>query len=139
MSRSELKDNTISTPTPNQLAYVIYTSGSTGKPKGVMITHGNVVSLVKGIDYISLTDKDILLSTGSSSFDATTFEYWGMLLNGGKLILCSEEILLNIELLKEELQKREVTAMWCTARWFDLLVDNDITVFQKLKNSIGRG
>ncbi len=23
--------------------------------------------------------------------------------------------------------------MWCTARWFDLLVDNDITVFQKLK------
>ncbi|MEJ7675718.1 MAG: amino acid adenylation domain-containing protein [Chitinophagaceae bacterium] len=133
MSRSELKDNTISTLAPNQLAYVIYTSGSTGKPKGVMITHGNVVSLVKGIDYISLTDKDILLSTGSSSFDATTFEYWGMLLNGGKLILCSEEILLNSELLKEELQKREVTAMWCTARWFDLLVDNDITVFQKLK------
>ena len=68
-----------------ELAYIIYTSGSTGKPKGVMVTHRNVVSLVKGIDYVNLTEEDILLSTGSSSFDATTFEYWSMLLNGGQI------------------------------------------------------
>jgi non-ribosomal peptide synthetase component F len=35
---------------PSDVAYVIYTSGSTGRPKGVMVTHGNVVSLVKGVD-----------------------------------------------------------------------------------------
>jgi non-ribosomal peptide synthetase component F len=60
---------------PSNLAYVIYTSGSTGLPKGVMIEHRGVVSLVKGIDYISLSSKDILLSTGSSSFDAPTFDF----------------------------------------------------------------
>ena len=56
-----------------------------------MVEHRNVVSLVKGIDYVSLTKEDILLSTGSPSFDATTFEYWGMLLNGGQLVLCTEK------------------------------------------------
>jgi non-ribosomal peptide synthetase component F len=75
----ELTSNPPAKSDPHQLAYVIYTSGSTGRPKGVLIEHIGVVSLVKGIDYVSLGEDDILLSTGSSSFDATTFEYWGML------------------------------------------------------------
>src|SRR4029079_9767608 len=39
----------------NRLADVIYTSGSTCTPKGVMIEHGSVVSLVKGVEYVSLS------------------------------------------------------------------------------------
>ncbi len=124
---------------PNQLAYVIYTSGSTGKPKGTLIEHVNVVSLVKGIDYVPLTKEDILLSTGSPSFDATTFEYWAMLLNGGQLVLCSEDRLLNSELLKEEITERNVTMMWFTSSWFNQLVDSDITVFQGLKTILAGG
>jgi non-ribosomal peptide synthetase component F len=77
-------------PAAADLAYIMYTSGSTGQPKGVMVGHGNVVSLVKEVDYVSLSEEDILLSTGSPSFDATTFEYWSMLLNGGQLVLCPE-------------------------------------------------
>jgi non-ribosomal peptide synthetase component F len=124
-------------PTPvtvNNLAYIIYTSGSTGKPKGVMVTHGNVVSLVKGVDYVSASKEDVLLSTGSPSFDATTFEYWGMLLNGGQLVLCTEEQLLNSELLKEQIAARKVTMMWFTSSWFNQLTDTDITVFDGLKS-----
>ncbi len=75
----------LSTLKPHHLAYVIYTSGSTGRPKGVMIEHGNVGSLVKEVDHVASTNKDILLSTGSPSFDATTFEYWSMLLNAGSI------------------------------------------------------
>ncbi len=124
---------------PSNLAYVIYTSGSTGLPKGVMIEHRGVVSLVKGIDYISLSSKDILLSTGSSSFDATTFEYWSMLLNGGKLVLFSEEKLLQVELLKEEIGFKKVTIMWFTSSWFNQLVETDITVFGKLNTILVGG
>src|SRR5579859_7058244 len=106
-----------------QLAYVIYTSGSTGRPKGVEITHGNMVSLVRGVRYVSLTPGSILLSTGSPSFDATTFEYWGMLLNGGQLILCKESRLLDNELLKQEIVIRKINTIWFTASWFNQLAD----------------
>ncbi|HSU50799.1 MAG TPA: amino acid adenylation domain-containing protein, partial [Segetibacter sp.] len=123
----------------SNLAYVIYTSGSTGRPKGVMVEHGNVVSLVKDVDYVSLTNNDILLSTGSPSFDATTFEYWGMLLNGGQLVLSSENTLLDAELLKLEITKRKVTKMWFTSSWFNQLVDTDITVFESLQTIIAGG
>ncbi|WP_324672444.1 non-ribosomal peptide synthetase [Hymenobacter sp. GOD-10R] len=118
--------------TAQHLAYVIYTSGSTGRPKGVLVEHGNVVSLVKDVDYVALTSKDILLSTGSPSFDATTFEYWSMLLNGGQLVLCSEDRLLNSTLLREEIQERGVTKMWFTASWFNQLVDVNPLVFAGL-------
>ncbi|MGO4292378.1 amino acid adenylation domain-containing protein, partial [Chitinophaga sp. RAB17] len=114
------------------LAYVIYTSGSTGKPKGVVVTHRNVTSLVKGTNYITLTPADRILSAGSLAFDAVTFEYWGMLLNGGTLILSAENSLLDPALLKKELHGRQVTKLFITTSWFNQLVDTDITVFEKL-------
>jgi len=118
---------------PNQLAYIMYTSGSTGRPKGVLIEHGNVVSLVRGMTYVSTSPDDILLSTGSPSFDATTFEYWSMLLNGGQLVFCDEKRLLDATSLKEEITGKKVSTMWFTSSWFNQLVENDITVFRGLK------
>lgn len=124
---------------PEGVAYIIYTSGSTGRPKGVLVTHQNVVSLVRETDYVSFNDQNILLSTGSSSFDATTFEYWGMLLNGGQLILCPESKLLDHELLKNEIQSRKVNMMWFTSSWFNQLVETDISLFETLKTILVGG
>ncbi|MEO7533123.1 MAG: amino acid adenylation domain-containing protein, partial [Ferruginibacter sp.] len=117
---------------PDHLAYVIYTSGSTGRPKGVLIEQKSVVSLVKDASYVSLSKDDILLSTGSSSFDATTFEYWSMFLNGGKLVLCSENKLLDNTLLKKEISENHITKMWFTSSWFNQLVEADISIFKGL-------
>jgi amino acid adenylation domain-containing protein/non-ribosomal peptide synthase protein (TIGR01720 family) len=121
------------------LAYVIYTSGSTGRPKGVMIEQRSVVSLVKGVDYVSLGADDTLLVTGSPSFDATTFEYWGMLLNGGKLVLCSLEDLLDSEKLKANIDKHKVSIMWFTSSWFNQLADNNPEVFSGLRTILAGG
>ncbi|SJZ83631.1 amino acid adenylation domain-containing protein [Chitinophaga eiseniae] len=115
------------------LAYVMYTSGSTGRPKGVLVEHRNVTSLVCNANYISLTPADAILSAGSVSFDATTFEYWGMLLNGGRLVLSREHELLDVSVLKEELQGKGVNKMFFTTSWFNQLVDTDITLFSGLK------
>ncbi|MFH7013662.1 non-ribosomal peptide synthase/polyketide synthase [Flavobacterium sp. FlaQc-52] len=118
--------------TPDALAYVIYTSGSTGRPKGVMVTHGNIVSLSKSCDYISLNSETVWLSTGSISFDATTIEFWGTLLNGGQLIVASINTLLNSVSLKELLIERKVTTLWMTASWFHQVVESDLSLFEPL-------
>ncbi|MEX6687940.1 amino acid adenylation domain-containing protein [Danxiaibacter flavus] len=121
------------------LAYVIYTSGTTGHPKGVMIEHRSVISLVKGIDYVSFSGKDVLLSTASPSFDAATFEYWGMLLNGGMLVMCSEHNLLDSEFLKKEIKTRQVNIMWFTAGLFNRLVQHDTDLFDGIQTILVGG
>jgi tyrocidine synthetase III len=124
---------------PTDLAYVMYTSGSMGKPKGVMIEHRGVVRLVKSSNYVAFTGDETILSTGAVSFDATTFEYWGALLNGGKLVLCSKETLLDEQRLAEEIREKEADTMWFTAGWLNQLVEKDITVFDGLKTIVAGG
>ena len=125
--------------TSRNLAYVMYTSGSTGKPKGVMVEHRSISRLVKSSNFYKFSEEDILLSTGSFSFDATIFEYWGSLLNGGQLILCSKETLLDSVKLEREIAKRSVNIMWFTAGWFNQLVDTNIAIFSKLKTVVAGG
>jgi len=124
---------------PSHLAYIIYTSGSSGRPKGVMVEHGSVVSLVTGVDYVTLDKDKVLLVTGSLSFDATTFEYWAMLLHGGKLILTSLATLLAPESLKETIRSHRVNTMWFTASWFNQLVESDLEIFAGLKTVLVGG
>ncbi|WP_250405539.1 amino acid adenylation domain-containing protein, partial [Streptomyces cellostaticus] len=70
---------------PLDLAYVMFTSGSTGRPKGVAVTHRNVVALVCD-RYWEHTGEDRILVHSSPSFDASTYEVWGGLLNGATLV-----------------------------------------------------
>jgi amino acid adenylation domain-containing protein/non-ribosomal peptide synthase protein (TIGR01720 family) len=123
----------------SSLAYIMYTSGSTGTPKGVMVEHGNVVSLVKGISYVELTDKTVQLSTGSPSFDATTLEYWGTLLNGGRLVLCSHEALFDTHRLQSIIENQKINTMWFTAGWFNQLAETSISLFEPLQTVIAGG
>ncbi len=69
------------------LAYVLYTSGSTGTPKGVAVTHRAVVRLVRGANYVTLGPEQAGLCLSPTAFDASTFEIWGTLLNGGRLVI----------------------------------------------------
>ncbi|MBV8253654.1 MAG: amino acid adenylation domain-containing protein [Chitinophaga sp.] len=124
---------------PENLAYVMFTSGSTGRPKGVMVTHSNVVSIALKCEFASLTADDILLTTSSLSFDGTTVDFWGMLLNGGQLLLCSDEQLLDNDLLKKEIEQHHVNKIWFTAGWLNQLVDTDISIFKQLRTVITGG
>ncbi len=117
----------------NDLAYVMYTSGSTGRPKGVMVEHGSVVNLSKQCNYVSLNSATKWLATGSISFDATTIEYWGTLLNGGELILTDTLSLLNTNKLKQIVNDHRINTIFITTSWFHQIVDEEIDAFKGLK------
>ena len=123
----------------SDLCYVIYTSGSTGYPKGVMVEHGSVIRLVKNSNYVPLNTLTVLLSTGSVSFDATVFEYWGPLLNGGQLVLCSESTLLDGGLLQGLILDRGVNTMWFSSGLLNLYVDTKFGLFSDLSFVIAGG
>lgn len=121
------------------LAYVMYTSGSTGKPKGVMIEHKSIVRLVKNPNYIDFSRYNHILQTGALSFDATTFEIWGALLNGGTLYLTAKETLLDAPSLKSFLGKNPVNTAWFTSGFFNGLMDADPDLFKTFEYLIVGG
>lgn len=107
------------------LAYILYTSGSTGKPKGSLIEDKSVVRLVKCTNYTDFNDNDRIFSTSSISFDATTLDIWGALLNGGTLFLESTEDFLDPENLKKYFSNYKITKVVFSAGFFNRLVETD--------------
>ncbi|MGZ5569232.1 MAG: AMP-binding protein, partial [Limisphaerales bacterium] len=93
------------------LAYVLYTSGSTGEPKGVAVPHRAVVRLVKNANFASLTDNEVFLAFAPISFDASTLEIWGPLLNGGKLVVFPPQAA-SLEDLGKAIKQSGVTTLW---------------------------
>ncbi|MFJ3660013.1 amino acid adenylation domain-containing protein [Streptomyces sp. NPDC090119] len=61
----------------DESAYVIYTSGSTGNPKGCVVTHGNVLSLLRGaLPLFEVGADDRWALFHSFSFDVSVWELW---------------------------------------------------------------
>lgn len=78
---------------PSDLAYILYTSGSTGRPKGVMIEHGHLLSVAYSWETAyNLESFDIrLLQLAGIAFDVFIGDMCRSLLNGGRMIITSED------------------------------------------------
>ncbi len=109
---------------PHNLAYVIYTSGSTGRPKGVMVEQASVARLVLGVDYVLLGPDEVVLQAASISFDASTFELWGALLHGAKLVVAPAGVP-SLAGLGSLLERERVSVTLLTAGLFHALIDQE--------------
>lgn len=117
----------------DSVIYCMFTSGTTGVPKGSLIEHRGVVRLVKDTDYVKLDERTVMAQVSTLAFDASTFEIWGALLNGGKLVLADRDTILDAGRLKAFLNRNQVNTMFITTALYNQMIQADITIFDGLK------
>jgi amino acid adenylation domain-containing protein len=132
------KENIDSGASSDNLAYVMYTSGSTGKPKGVAITQRAVLRLVKETDYVDFGPEEVILQYAPISFDASTFEIWGALLNGGRLAIARRGRRTTRE-LGEEIREKRVSTLWLATALFQQMVEEEIDSLRGVKQLLAGG
>ena len=113
-------------------AYVIYTSGSTGQPKGVVVPHRAVTRLVINTDYCRPGPGDVVALASTFSFDASTFEIWGALLNGARLAPIDADTMLNPAALAKALRDHQVTTLFITTAAFNAVATEQPDAFAPL-------
>lgn len=106
--------------------YIMYTSGSTGLPKGVAVPHRAVTRLVRNTNFARFGPDETFLLFAPATFDASTLEIWGALLNGGKLAIYPPEFE-SIDQFREVVIRHKITTLWLTAGFFNSVVDHDVS------------
>jgi len=99
-------------------AYVIYTSGSTGAPKGVEVPHRAIARLVRDTDYLEVVASDVVANAAHPAFDATTFEVFGALANGARLVVIPRLTALAPRALAQALRANDVSVLFLTTSLF---------------------
>ncbi|MGA2223061.1 MAG: amino acid adenylation domain-containing protein [Syntrophobacteraceae bacterium] len=115
-------------------AYVIYTSGSTGIPKGVCVSHRAVHSFVQSAAALHYSENDAIAQMANHAFDAATFEIWGSLLTGAKMVIIDSDTVLNPDRLLKTMEENGITVCFFTTALFNLLAENKIEVLTRLKS-----
>ncbi|MFD2168562.1 amino acid adenylation domain-containing protein [Tumebacillus lipolyticus] len=123
---------------PHQRAYAIYTSGSTGQPKGVVVSHRSIVNLVRASDYVRFGPDEVFLQVASISFDAATFELWGSLLNGARLVIFPPHRP-SLQELGQTVRTAGVTTLWLTAGLFHQMVDEQLADLAGVRQLLAGG
>ena len=131
-------DKALRTFSNNIAAYVMFTSGTSSQPKGVVVPHRAVTRLVVDTNYIRIRQADAILQLSPPSFDASTFEIWGALLNGARLILYTSAVL-DPALFKRYIVDHNVTIIWLTAGIFHLFVDKCLDALRPLRILLAGG
>jgi aspartate racemase len=135
---TESDENTEVQVGPRNAAYVMYTSGSTGNPKGVVIEQRSIVRLVREPNYITISPLDTFLQLAPTSFDASTLEIWGALLNGARLVIM-EPGSPSLRDIGRKIEEEQVTTLWLTAGLFHAMVDEQLPALATVRNMLAGG
>ncbi len=117
----------------DQLAYVMYTSGTSGQPKGIGIIQRSVVRLLLNTNYVDLGPDDRLAQIANACFDAATFEIWGALLQGGRLVGLPKEDVLNPGLFAQRIAENGISALFLTPSLFNQVAREAPSAFETVR------
>ncbi len=120
---AESEENPASGVGPEDLAYVIYTSGSTGRPKGVQIPHRAVVNFLTAMrEKPGITAEDRLLAVTTLTFDIAGLELFLPLTAGARVVIASQDVVVDGTLLHHLLVSTGATVMQATPATWRLLL-----------------
>jgi len=101
--------------------HFIFTSGSTGKPKGIEILHQGFIRLSIHTNWVNVNASTKFGSMANYAFDASSFETWSTLLNGGEIVVVPRSLALNPTTLKRFLHNHQINMMFLTTQLFHLV------------------
>ncbi|CAG5186697.1 uncharacterized protein ALTATR162_LOCUS11675 [Alternaria atra] len=107
-----------SLPSATSLAYVMFTSGSTGRPKGVMVEHRSILRLATHSNVILHRRNAVTAHISNTAFDASTWEIYVTLLNGGTLICFDNMTVLDYEALSSMFVHERIESVFMTPALF---------------------
>lgn len=117
----------------DDLLHIIYTSGSTGVPKGNMIKNRGMVRLLLDTNYIDYTDKDVMVTSASLTFDISGFELWGAMLYGMTLHMLTKEQIMDIKYYSNYILENNITTTFLATPIFHLMVEENVDMFKNMK------
>jgi len=120
------------TLTPDTLLNVLYTSGSTGRPKGVLLPHRGVARLMRNGGRLRIDESDRVAQLCPLNFDGATFEIWGALTHGARLVVLDRALLLAPTELRDAVRRFGVTALIITTPVFHSIVTEAPELLQSL-------
>lgn len=100
---------------PEDLATIVYTSGTTGVPKGAMITHNNIMAVIRSLDQIEPrfgfeTDQTVPFLPLSHVFERVAGHFYGMFV--GLTASYAE----SIETFARDIQEKQPTVVLAVPR-----------------------
>ncbi|GGK01900.1 hypothetical protein GCM10011583_36940 [Streptomyces camponoticapitis] len=87
-----LSENPVTEVRPDSLCYVIHTSGSTGSPKPIALCHRGVLNNIADLNArYGVGPDDSVLALSSPSFDMSVYEFLGLTIAGGTVVVPDPE------------------------------------------------
>ncbi|MFD8263154.1 amino acid adenylation domain-containing protein, partial [Streptomyces griseoluteus] len=118
---------------PRSRFNVLYTSGSTGRPKGVVLPHGGVLRLMHRADFMPLGPDDTLSQLSPLNFDGATYEIWGALTHGARLVVLDKELVLDPVALRGAVRAHGVTTLLVTTPLLNRIIEDAPDLLQSLR------
>ncbi|MFI6765235.1 amino acid adenylation domain-containing protein [Streptomyces sp. NPDC050355] len=85
-------ENPVTEVRPDSLCYVIHTSGSTGTPKPIALCHRGVLNNLADLNTrYGVGPDDAVLALSSPSFDMSVYEFLGITIAGGTVVIPDAE------------------------------------------------
>src|SRR5262249_36056604 len=94
--------------------------------------------LVKNTNYCKFGPDEVFLQFAPITFDASTFEIWGALLNGSQLVILPSQAP-SLHDLGRIIRERKVTTLWLTAGLFHVMVEQHLEDLRPLRQLLAGG